>query len=210
VVRRHLSAVRRLLAGRPHRETRKGPSMSKTPRIVQLAIAVLAGALLGGGGYAIAASSPTKTVHGCVVKSTHVLLVQKHCRRGQNALTWNQRGPAGAKGATGATGATGSQGVPGPPGQSAVSAWEVVDANGNLVGGTDLGITHLATGSYQMNKATTARVCAIQVTPDNNSNGVTVPPVIASVFNGFPVQGIFLTNTSGVGVDDGFSVSVQC
>jgi hypothetical protein len=187
--------------------------MSNTPRMLQLAIAVLAGALLGGAGYAIAASNSSKTVHGCVLKSTHVLLVQKHCRRGQNALTWNQRGPVGPTGAKGATGATGSQGVEGAqgaPGQNAVSAWEVVNADGSLASGTDLGITHEATGDYQLNKATNGRNCAIQVTPDNNSNGVTVPPILASVANASIVQQVYLTNTSGNGVDDGFSVSVQC
>jgi hypothetical protein len=185
--------------------------MSNTPRIVQLAIAALVGGgLLGGGGYAIASNSGTKTVHGCVVTKSHELLIQKRCRRGEKPLTWNQRGATGPVGATGATGATGTQGPQGPPGQNAVSAWETVDANGNLLGGTDLGITHQGTGSYQMNKGTTGRNCAIQVTPNNNSNGLAVPPIIASVFNGFPVQGIFLTNTSGTGVDDGFSVSVQC
>ncbi len=187
--------------------------MPKTHRIVQLSVALLAGALLGGGGYALAASSATKTIHGCVVKSSHELLVQKRCKRGETALTWNQRGPAGltgAKGATGATGAQGAQGAQGTPGQNAVSAWEVVNAAGSLASGTDLGITHVATGDYQMNTATGDRNCAIQVTPDNNSNGVTVPPILASVANGFPIQQIYLTNTSGNGVDDGFSVSVQC
>jgi hypothetical protein len=58
--------------------------MSRTPRIVQLAIAVLAGALLAGGGYAIAASNSTKTINGCVVKKSHQLLIEKglSCRFG--------------------------------------------------------------------------------------------------------------------------------
>jgi hypothetical protein len=187
--------------------------MSRTPRIVQLAIAVLAGGLLAGGGYAIAASNSTKTIYGCVVKKSHQLLIAKHCRRGETTLTWDQKGPVGPTGATGtagATGAVGSQGAQGPAGQNAVSAWETVDGNGNLLAGTDLGITHVATGDYQMNKGTTGRNCAIQVTPDNNSNGVTVPPILASVANGFPIQQIYLTNNSGTGLDDGFSVSVQC
>ena len=184
--------------------------MPKTHRIVQLSVALLAGALLGGGGYALAASSATKTIHGCVVKSSHELLVQKRCKRGETALTWNQRGPTGATGARGSTGATGATGAQGPAGQNAVSEWEVVNASGGLVAGTNLGVTHLATGSYQLNDATDAPNCAIQVTPDNNSNGVTVPPILASVANGPTVQGIYLTNTSGTGVDDGFSVSVQC
>jgi hypothetical protein len=190
--------------------------MSRIPRIAQLAIAVLIGALLGGGGYAIAAGHKAKTIHGCEVTKTHELLIRKRCGRGQTRLIWNQRGPKGATGATGAPGATGAtgaagpQGIQGPPGQSAVSAWEVVNADGSYAAGSDLGISHVGTGSYLMTKGTTARSCAIQVTPNNNSNGFTVPPILASVFNGFPVQAIYLTNTSGAGVDDGFSVSVQC
>jgi hypothetical protein len=184
--------------------------MSISPRIAQLAIAVLAGALLGGGGYAIAASHATKTLHGCEVKKTHELLIQKRCRRGQSALTWNQRGPAGATGAAGAAGAAGPQGIQGPPGQNAVSAWEVVNADGSLLSGTDLGIARVATGDYQLSKATNGRNCAIQVTPDNNSNGVSVPPILASVANAPIVQQVYLTNTAGNGINDGFSVAVQC
>jgi hypothetical protein len=89
--------------------------MSNTPRILQLAIAVLAGALLGGGGYAIAASNSIKTIHGCVVKKGHQLLIEKHCRRDETTLTWDQKGPAGLTGARGATGATGATGLAGAP-----------------------------------------------------------------------------------------------
>jgi hypothetical protein len=181
--------------------------MSKTPRIVQLVIALLAGVLLGGGGYAIAGGSSAKTIHVCVVRKTGELLMQKRCRRGESTLTWNQRGAAGATGATGATGAMGAQG---PAGQNAVSTWEAVNASGGLVAGTDLGVVHEATGDYQLNAATHGHNCAVQVTPDNNSNGVTVPPILASVANGFLIQQVYLTDTSGVGVDDAFSVSVQC
>jgi hypothetical protein len=187
--------------------------MSTTPRILQLAAAVLVGAALGGGGYAIAASGSGTTIHGCVNKRTHQLVIQRKCTRRQRPLSWNQRGPAGpagAQGAAGAAGPAGAQGPPGPRGQNAVSAWEVVNAQGGLVAATNLGITHVATGDYQLNHATGDRFCAIQVTPDNNSNGVTVPPILASVGNAFPVQEIFMTNNSGTPLDDGFSVSVQC
>jgi len=183
--------------------------MSKTPRIVQLAACVLVGALLGGGAYAFAANSSGGVIHACVTRS-HELLIVKRCSRSETALSWNQRGPVGPAGATGATGATGAVGPQGPAGQSAISAWETVDADGNMLAGKNLGITHVASGSYEMNRGTTGRNCAIQITPDNNSTGVRVPPIIASVFNGFPVQIIYLTDSSGVGVDDGFSVSVQC
>src|ERR1700756_77804 len=83
----------------------------------KLVIAALAGALLGGGGYAIA-SGAGSTVHGCVNRS-HVLLIQPRCGTGEKRLILGQRGPAGPAGptgATGATGATGPQGIQGPPG----------------------------------------------------------------------------------------------
>jgi hypothetical protein len=80
--------------------------MRHTPRIAQTAIAALAGIAIGGGGYALASTS-TKPIHGCVVKSSHQLLVQRHCSRKERTLTWSQRGPAGPRGATGATGPAG-------------------------------------------------------------------------------------------------------
>jgi hypothetical protein len=46
-------------------------------------------AIGGGGGYAIAATQ-TKTIHGCVVKSTGELLIKKRCSREQTALDWTQ------------------------------------------------------------------------------------------------------------------------
>jgi hypothetical protein len=188
-----------------------------TTRIARTAALLLAGGVLGSAGYAFASGSST-TIHGCVTK-TQQLLIKRKCGHGQTPITWNRQGPPGPKGPSGqtgvpgATGATGPQGSPGSqgtPGQNAVGQWEVVNASGQLVSGTDFGVTHTALGSYQLNKATGDRNCAIQVTPNNNSNGVTVPPIIASVNNGPGVQGIYLTNTGGQGVDDGFSVTVQC
>jgi hypothetical protein len=70
--------------------------------VAYLALAV---ALGGGGGYAFAATR-VKTIDGCVVKKTGELIVKSRCARGQEKLTWNQQGPAGAVGATGATGAS--------------------------------------------------------------------------------------------------------
>ncbi|MGH2888585.1 MAG: hypothetical protein ACRDNJ_03055, partial [Solirubrobacteraceae bacterium] len=63
--------------------------MRTMPRIAQLALAALAGALLAGGGYALAASHGSRTIHGCVVRHSHELLIQRRCRRGQSALAWN-------------------------------------------------------------------------------------------------------------------------
>jgi hypothetical protein len=67
--------------------------MSNRSRIVQLAVAVGIGALLGGGGYAFAANSTNDAIHGCLTRS-HVVLIEKRCSRGETALSWNQRGTA--------------------------------------------------------------------------------------------------------------------
>lgn len=69
-------------------------------RIAQLTAATLVGGLLATGGYAIAASTPSKTIHGCVTKTSHVLSIQKRCNRSQTSLSWNQRGPTGPIGQT--------------------------------------------------------------------------------------------------------------
>jgi hypothetical protein len=70
----------------------------------QIVAGVVVGAVLAGGGYAIAASHTT-VIHGCVNRKTRTLTVTAKCGKGTNVLTWSQRGPAGAKGATGAVGA---------------------------------------------------------------------------------------------------------
>ena len=73
----------------------------------QIVAGVVMGAVLAGGGYALAASRTT-VIHACVNKKTHALTVTAKCAKGTTVLTWNQKGPAGAKGAKGATGAAGS------------------------------------------------------------------------------------------------------
>jgi hypothetical protein len=55
--------------------------------IAYLALFLAIGA---GGGYAIAATNTTNTIHGCVSSRTHVLFIQKRCHRGQRPLVWSQ------------------------------------------------------------------------------------------------------------------------
>jgi hypothetical protein len=81
--------------------------MKHPSRIAPLALAALAGALLAGGGYALASSS-TATISGCVSKNQQ-LLIKKRCAKGQTRLVWNQKGPQGKQGATGAQGPQGVQ-----------------------------------------------------------------------------------------------------
>jgi hypothetical protein len=62
----------------------------------------------------------------------------KHCTRGQQAIGWNQEGPAGARGTTGAQGPAGANGAPGP----ASTATQLTSPNGRFtVAVTNAGIT---------------------------------------------------------------------
>jgi hypothetical protein len=73
----------------------------------QIVAGVVIGAVLAGGGYALAASR-THVIHGCVNKKTHALTVTAKCAKRTTALTWNEKGPAGTRGAKGAAGAAGA------------------------------------------------------------------------------------------------------
>jgi hypothetical protein len=86
-----------------------------TLKPAQIAIGLTVGAMLAGGGYAIAASQ-SKEIHACVNKKTHALTVQAKCPKGTSALSWGTVGPRGAAGAKGARGAAG---VPGAAGAAA-------------------------------------------------------------------------------------------
>jgi hypothetical protein len=77
--------------------------------------ALVAGAVLVGGGYALAASQQN-TIHACVSNRTHAILQESKCGKGYRALTWNIAGPKGDRGANGATGAKGPTGAIGPQG----------------------------------------------------------------------------------------------
>ena len=86
-----------------------------TSRIAQLAAAAGAGALIAGGGFALA-SSGSSTIHGCVGTKSHVLTVQAKCPRGTRKLVWSVQGPRGLTGPAGAAGAAGATGAAGPAG----------------------------------------------------------------------------------------------
>jgi hypothetical protein len=91
----------------------------------QIALGVAAGAMLGGGGYAIAATSGS-VVHGCINKKTRVLSVVAKCGKGTTVITWNKQGRTGATGKTGAAGVSatvsvGSVSTGSPGSQAAVT-----------------------------------------------------------------------------------------
>jgi hypothetical protein len=82
-----------------------------------------AAVVIGGGTAAVAAIPSTSTglITGCVNMDPAVLRVidyqaGKRCTRKEKQVSWNQRGPAGAKGAAGPAGAAGSNGDTGAAG----------------------------------------------------------------------------------------------
>lgn len=79
------------------------------------------------GGGALAATSfigSDGKIHGCVSKKGRLTVLKpgKKCTKGQTAIAWNQRGPAGQNGQNGLPGQNGAQGGKGdqgPPGSDA-------------------------------------------------------------------------------------------
>jgi hypothetical protein len=146
-----------------------------TSRIAQLAAAVAAGAILAGGGFALAASGGS-TIHGCVGDKSHTLTVQSRCPKGTHRLIWDVRGPQGPAGPTGATGATGATGPAGTVpwtidygylGQSAAINFCSVTQSRGLGGCKYLGVGYYqvtATGCDLSGASTPAT--NIQLTPD--------------------------------------------
>jgi hypothetical protein len=82
-------------------------------------------------GFAMAAGSDTgRTIRACYDKRTGVVHVKKKgkkCGKRQSSLSWNRRGPQGAKGATGTPGAAGAGGATGAPGTARAYAWVNAD-----------------------------------------------------------------------------------
>jgi hypothetical protein len=94
-----------------------------TPIAVSAPLAVLT--LAGGVAFASGAvelratSSDAKAIRGCVNTRTRTLRVPaagKPCARGEQAIAWNIRGPAGPQGPAGPSGAQGAAGPAGPQG----------------------------------------------------------------------------------------------
>ena len=60
-----------------------------------------------------------------------------NCNASENALSWNQTGPPGAKGTTGAKGATGGKGATGPPGANGTNGAKGATGPPGPAGGLD-------------------------------------------------------------------------
>ena len=86
--------------------------------------ALALGVALSGGAFALGAiPGANGTINACFARKTGQLRVvdsaKPKCKKGEKAISWNQRGPAGATGAVGAAGAAGAggaQGAQGPQG----------------------------------------------------------------------------------------------
>ncbi len=90
-------------------------------KLTHLVAGIVVGALLAGGGYALAASS-SGVIDACVNTHSRALTVPAsgRCGKGFTALTWNRQGLRGATGATGERGATGASGSAGIPAKVSV------------------------------------------------------------------------------------------
>jgi hypothetical protein len=136
--------------------------MKHLPRVAQLALAALAGALLAGAGYAVASSGP-KPIRGCIENKTRLLHVTNgRCKRGQSRIDWNRQGPQGPRGA---------QGAQGPQGPLAASAWATIGTSGAgvTVSGRNITAARDSVGVYTV---TAGGPCAsidgaVNVTPEN-------------------------------------------
>jgi hypothetical protein len=94
-------------------------SYANVAATLALVFAMSGGAIAATGGFTAASNS----IKACV-GSNGVLKLQtgKKCKHGQKAVTWNQKGPAGAKGATGPSGIAGLNGAAVPNATNAVTA----------------------------------------------------------------------------------------
>ena len=189
---------------------------------------VAIGALLAGGGYAIAAGN--ESINSCVSKRTHALLIKSKCGRGESRLVFSARGPqgprgnSGAQGPQGVLGIQGPQGIQGPAGTPAVNPlWARVNSAGTVLAGNGIQVGHAGTGEYgvvPVGPGSSGRPCALTVTPDAiSADGADQPatPVVASVgTTGLQSPGAGITvllndaAPPGTAVDDGFSVTADC
>jgi hypothetical protein len=124
-------------------------------RLSQTAVLLTVAALVlvGGGAYALAASSPsTGKITACVSHKGGTLYQAKTCAKHNKELSWNTRGPQGPRGATGAAGAIGPPGLqgakgdagaPGPAGTA--RAYALVTSAGGLFAGHDHNVAAVAT-----------------------------------------------------------------
>jgi len=183
----------------------------KYPRsMARLLLAALAGALIAGGGYALAATR-TNAIHGCIDNKTRVLHVQKaRCHRGQTGVAWNRQGPAGAPGPQG------------PQGPAAATAWAVIGTSSGIAtvtSGQNISVRYDSVGEYTVTAggACVGTVGAIEVNPEGPPGYAAghVPVAYATkesgTFNVFDVHIEDVGGGTSTPVDGlAFDVTVNC
>ncbi|MGB6455045.1 MAG: hypothetical protein WBH47_11225 [Streptosporangiaceae bacterium] len=126
---------------------------------IALTAAGLAGALIMGGGTALAAAtgpvSGTGVITGCytnaAVNGSHAVVLQDGstgCPKGTAAISWGEQGPQGQQGNPGPAGPAGQTGAAGSPGAPGANGTSVVTSVGPPTGACSAGDTDvdLATG----------------------------------------------------------------
>ncbi len=185
--------------------------MKPNSRILTLAVGVLAGALLAGGSYALGAGNSSKTISGCVVKSSHELLIENRCGRGESRLSWAQEGPRGLQGLQGKTG---------PQGPSAADAWAAITATPPtaFVSGQNITAQYDGVGLFTVTPGGTCSSSAnsaVIVTPTPSSVGAGETPVAYVGLSGAPAGSFqvttgYLSGGTFTANNVAFSVAVFC
>ena len=176
------------------------------------AIAILALFLALSGGYALAATTRSKTITVCANKKTGLLYLHSHgrCTRKQTRISWNQQGPQGPEGA---------QGPQGPAGAPAVSVWGLVAGNGQVTAGQGLSVQHVSAGTYQV--TVTAAGCATGLNaptvavsdanpPNGQSAGAFPEAWVTDAGSTFLVTTGVVVNGSFTATDHTFNVQDAC
>lgn len=149
-------------------------------------------------GYAVASTSKSNVIHGCVQARTHLLEIKPRCIKGTQPLTWNTQGPAGP-----AAEQSFAEALPG--GQVIIQHLSHLQANPN--------------GAYVFWLAETAAYhpsgCVVTATPVQSSGfaPTSADTVSESVElnKGVPFQWLFqVYNSAGKAVSDGIAVTASC
>jgi hypothetical protein len=173
-----------------------------------LVLAMTGGAIAATGGFTSGGA-----LRGCVNGEGVLRLLKagKHCRHGQQQVTWNQQGPAGTAGATGARGAEGPKGTEGPKGVSGEAAnveWARVNQEGDIVAGHGALAAGEGTGHYVVAFDRDITKCGLVATANGPANRedsmVSAVPAGTEAF-------IYIDAPTGVGLNvDGYTVVAYC
>lgn len=133
-------------------------------RVARYLAVATAGAAVGAGGLAFAASGGG-VIRACANVKTGALRISAKCKKKQErAVSWNRQGPQGPRGVPGATGVGGATGAPGATGSAGASATKLfatVDLAGTIVASSPgVQVFHDATGQYEVNFGQDVSHCA--------------------------------------------------